>query len=309
MRRAVVVCCVLWARGASAGPGVVIEPSVPVHEVPLDISRVIAMRHGGDPVCILDDSRGTGSPGWLGIRDGADGFGYVRRDAVDLSPPPAAADFCHDVDAAGPVAIAAAGTFLPRRPVRILLGLGSGAAWLRDQSAMQHHIGSIGPTFNATLGFSIEDIVSISGSGGATFPSDNATFDQDVVSLGGTDPSTETSHLEVQSYSVAAGLRTPFYVLWPTANGVITGNAFADGGWAYIHGVRSIEHCIGCRKDDLDMGSGMFWRVGFEIARRNTVPTPRLAASYGLSVAYQSFLDDTAGLTRELRIGLILWFL
>lgn len=303
------VCCVLWARGALARPGVVTEASLQVREAPSDISRVIAVHHGGDPVCVLDDRRGTGSPEWLAIRDGGDGFGYVHRDAVDLSPPPSATEFCHDVDAAGPVAIAAGGTFLPLRPVRFALGFGSGAAWIRDASATQHHLGSIGPTFNATFGFSIEDIVSISGSGGATFPADNATFEQDVVSLGGTDPTTETSHLEVQSYSVAAGLRTPFYVLWPTATGVVTGNAFADGGWAYIHGVRTIEHCIGCRTDNLDMGSGMFWRVGFEIARRNTVPTPRVAASYGLSVAYQSFLDDTAGLTRELRIGLIVWLL
>jgi hypothetical protein len=280
--------------------------------------------------------------GWVVVRLPKGRVGYLRRAEVRLENlSQTAAHLCGEGPATGPVLAAssaaasrprtpasprqaadndddddddphdefhsplAAGTFIPLRPVRIMAGMGSGAAWLDPGVAGQHHIGTSGATFNLTVGFSIYDVVAITGSGGAAFPADHATFSQDVVPLlGGGSPSNATSSLEVQSYSLAIGPRTPFFTLSPRPNGAIAAALFANYGWASIHGIRTIEHCTNCRSEDLSFAGGTFWSGGLEIGKVSL--KPRVAAL--LSVAYQRYAPLT-GLTQELRVGFSMWFL
>ena len=317
MRVAVLlVSCVIWVPLASAAPGVIAVPRVEVYLAPSEVANVDSALVSGDPICVIDkqDDVSGEHPGWLAIRRPG-GIGYVRSEAVDLAvTSPAAAQRCKDAirEAERPSSpghtMAVAGMFLPRHRVRISLGLGGGATWLREQIAARHHIGSVGATFNGTVGLTIYDLVTISGLAGSTFPHDNASFMEDVVPLGGGDPSTEKSLLEVQSYSITAGLRTPFLVLRTRANGVFAGALFADAGWSYVHGIRTIEHCVNCRKEDLDLASGNFWRAGLDLESDTSPPGARIMASWGLSVAYQRYSAD-AGLTQELGIRFTIWLL
>ncbi|HEU4732731.1 MAG TPA: hypothetical protein VFT22_32770 [Kofleriaceae bacterium] len=308
---AFLVSCVIWVRVASAAPGVITAPRVDVYLAPSEVANVDSQLVSGDPVCVVDrqDDPSGAHPGWLAIRR-AGGIGFVRGDAVDLRvTSPAAAQRCEDA-ARGPVdpSAPAAGTFMPRHPVRISLGFGLGATWLREQAAVQHHIGSLAANINGTLGLTLYDLVTISGLGGGALPADHASFSQDVMPLGGGDPTTQTSHLEVQNWSIAGGLRTPFLILRTRAVGVFAGALFADAGWSYIHGIRSIEHCINCRKEDLDLASGSFWRAGFDLASDTSTPRSRIRASWGLSVAYQRY-DGDAGLIQALTLGFTIWVL
>jgi len=287
-----VVCCLLWVNLALAAPGMIIAPRVEAHEAPSEDAIVIAELPGGDPICIVDEKHDVGlsHPGWLAIRRPS-GIGYVRSEAVGLAvSSPAAARLCNDWESAVPASAqpttnssSAAdttavepGAFLTPHPMRILLGIGSGATWLRQETTAQHHIGSNGPTVNFTLGLTIYDVFAISGSGGAAFPSDNASFSQDVMPmLGGGDSSSAQSHLEVHRWSIAAGLRTPFFVLRRSTTGAFSAAAFADVGWSSIHGVRSIQDCSDCRTDDLAMTNGSFWRAGFAPRSPHTPASPR----------------------------------
>jgi hypothetical protein len=300
---AFLVFSVLRVGLVSAAPGVVVVPRVAVYLAPSEAATVDYQLVSGDPICVVDkqDDASGEHPGWLAIRRPG-GIGFVRTEAVDLAvASPAAAQHCD----AAPTAKALAGTFVPRHPVRILLGLGSGAAWLRETAAARHHIGNVGPTFHAVLGVTIYDLVTISGLGGAAFPSDDASFREDVMPLGGGDPSTQTSQLEVQSYSIAAGLRTPFLILRTTPTRVYAGALFADAGSSYVHGIRRIERCVNCRKEDLELASGGFWRVGVDLTSSMNPPIP---LSWGLSVAYQRYGADS-GLTQGLSIDLTFWIL
>jgi hypothetical protein len=155
------------------------------------------------------------------------------------------------------------------------------------------------------LGFSIYDLIAVTGTGGAVFPADHASFSQDVMPLGGGDPSTAQSSLEVQVYSIAVGPRTPFLVLRPGPAGGLVGALFADYGRARVHGIRSIDHCTNCTTEDLSFAGGTFWRVGAELG-----PMMSGVRNGGLvlSVAYQRYAAVT-GLTQELRLGFTWWLL
>jgi hypothetical protein len=308
---ACLVSFVVWVRVASAAPGVIAAPRVEVHLAPSEIANVDYQLVSGVPVCVVDrqDDASGDHPGWLAIRRPG-GIGFVRSEAVDLTvTSPDAVQRCEDA-ARGPVdpSAPAAGTFMSRHPVRISLGLGLGATWLREQAAAQHHIGSVAANINGTLGLTLYDLVTISGLGGGALPADDASFSQDIMPLGGGDPSTQTSHLEVQNWSFAAGLRTPFLVLRRRAVGVFAGALFADAGWSYIHGIRSIEHCVDCRKEDLDLASGSFWRAGFDLESDTSTPSSRIRASWGLSFAYQRYNGD-AGLIQAFTLGFMIWVL
>lgn len=278
-------------------------------------------------------------PGWVVVRLANAGLGYLRRSEIRLAdvsgtaerlcrggpatepvlasssaaashaPRPLAAlqptrtagDEPHD-EFQGPVP---AGTFVPLSPIRLLIGMGSGAAWLDPGVAAQHHIGSAGGTFNIALGFSIYDVFAVTGSGGAAFPADHASFNQDVVPLlGGGSASNATSSLEVHVYSLAIGPRTPFFSLSPSPNGAIAAALFANYGWASIHGIRMIDHCTDCREEDLSFAGGTFWSAGLEIGKVALKPH----AAFLLNVAYQRYAPQT-GLTQELHVGFSLWLL
>jgi len=204
-----------------------------------------------------------------------------------------------------------AGRLLPLHPVRIMLGLGTGAAWLTEQSAAQNHIESSGPLINFSAALTIYDIFAISFAGGGAFPSDNASFSQEVVpEQGGGAATTADSSLSVSRVSIAVGLRTPFLALIPTNKGWLAGALYADYGTAGIGGSRSISDCVDCRSEDLDFPGGTFWRVGLDLAAPSFSPKPIPGDmyGYGFTAAYQRY-QTGAGLTHEVQVGLTVWFL
>ena len=334
---AVLAAVVLGVSSASAGPGVIVAARVEAFEAPSETAGVVSELGRGAAVCVLDETNYAGvvhrSPGWLAIRlPGSGGIGYVRVEAIDLAAASPTADPSCGESASvtstphmapvttplfpqpgtaqrresGPVEAQmplVAGGFLPLQKTRFVLGLGTGVAWLSDQAVAQHQLSNSGAIINASVGFIFYDIFSMSASAGAAFPSDNAPFSEQVVpAQGGGDPTTAGSSVSVARYSVAVGLRTPFWALAPTEKGWFAGALFADLGSAGIQGNRSISDCNDCRSDSLDFPGGTFWRVGLDLA----VPSHSPMASYGFTIAYQRYLAG-AGLTQELQVGLSLW--
>ena len=167
---------------------------------------------------------------------------------------------------AAPGSAAAPTRFLPLHPIRGWLGLASGAAWLDSSAAARHHIGAVGPTFYLTLGAALYEVFSVSASFGAVFPADHASFTEDVVPLlGGGDPSTAHSTLEVHNYSFAIGPRTPLLALQRTNSGGWALAAFAEYGWSHITGKRWIDKCGDCRSEDFNLSGGQFVRGGVDV--------------------------------------------
>jgi hypothetical protein len=108
----------------------------------------------------------------------------------------------------------------------------------------------------------------------------------------------------VVSWSIAAGLRTPFWGLGQTQHGWVGAAVFALYGSASIHGSRSISNCVDCREDGLDMPGGTFWRFGVDLVFPSSKPT----ASYGLTLSYDRYAEG-AGFSDEVRIGFSCWLL
>ena len=194
--------------------------------------------------------------------------------------------------------------FLPPRPARFLLGMGTGLQWLDKASASMNQIDDSGITLNGTVGLVIYDVVMISAMAGVAFPSDHGGFSQEVeLENGGGDAHTADSSLTVASYSIAAGLRTPFWALGQVENGWVAGALFAQYGSSGVGGSRSIENCVDCRKDDIELPGGTFWLVGFDLL----IPSRKPSTSYGLTLAYQHYVSG-AGLSDEVRVGCSFWF-
>jgi len=339
----VLVCLALWVRPAAAGPGVIVASRVEAFTAPSSEASVAAQFGQGAPICVLDETIYSGlllhRVGWLAIRLPG-GVGYVPVETVDVTAaapevvdcgapeqaqdpgpavrPPSASPLVAPprpvlrrgrgresapAPAIRPALIA--GGFLPLRPARFLLGMGSGVAWLDRQSAAEHQFDDSGVTFNGTLGLTIYDIFMISGSLAAVFPSDHASFSEEVVlQMGGGDPHTADSSLSVTSYSIAAGLRTPFWAIGPTDSGWIAAALFAQYGSAQIGAHRSISNCVDCREDSLHMPGGTFWNIGVDLL----IPSHRPTVSYGLTASYQRY-GAGAGFTDEVRVGFSCWLL
>lgn len=195
------------------------------------------------------------------------------------------------------------GGFLPLRPARFVLGFGSGMEWLDKQAAAANQIGDSGITFNGTLGLTLWDIVTTSATFSLAFPSDLGSFTEEVVNeMGGGDPQTADSTLRVASYSIAIGLRTPFWAFGRVENGWAAGSLFAQYGTAGVSGSRTISDCSDCRKDDLSLPGGTFWRVGLDLF----LPARKPTVSYGLTASYERYAAG-AGLSDEFRIGFSYW--
>lgn len=195
------------------------------------------------------------------------------------------------------------GGFLPLRPARVVFGIGSGMEWLDKQAAAANQIGDSGPTFNGTFGLTLFDVIVTSATFSLTFPGDNGSFSETVVPvMGGGSPESADSSLTLASYSVAIGLRTPFWSLGRVANGWAAGSLFAQYGSAGISGMRSISNCTDCRKEDIHIPGGTFWRVGLDLL----LPTRKPAQSWGLTASYEHY-EAGAGLTDELRVGFSYW--
>jgi hypothetical protein len=192
------------------------------------------------------------------------------------------------------------GGFLPLRPARLAFSLGSGMAWLDKQTAAANQIGDSGVTFNGALGLTLYDIVMVSATFSFPLLSDNASFSQDVVpETGGGDPQSAHSSLNVGTYSIAIGLRTPFWAIGAMEHGWATGALFAQVGTAGVGASRTIENCSDCRDDHIEIPGGTFWRVGLDLLLPSRKPT----VFYGLTVSYERYAAG-AGLSDEVRIGL-----
>jgi hypothetical protein len=280
-------------------------------------------------------------PGWIAIRVPG-GVGYVPIEAVDTSAPAVAADpdasasapptpvlDCTlsraqdvqrrtltqvEIDAeeepaseARPTPVSdrsalIAGGFLPLRPVRVMFGLGSGVASLDKAAARSQGFADSGATLNGAFGVTVWDIFTASSSFSAAFPSDNGSFSQQVMPVGGGPISTADSSLSLVSYAVAIGLRTPFKALAPTSRSWVAGSLFAEYGSAGVTGNRSISDCKDCRSVDLAVSGGAFWQAGADLL----IPTRTPKVFWGLEVSYLSF---AAGATfgDELRVGVTCW--
>lgn len=325
----------LWASSAAATPGVIVGPGVAATAAPSDAASTIAKLGAGVTVCVLDDASYAGvvhrRPGWLAIRLPSGDVGYVHIEAVDLSAAPTDPGCREPVnlaDGTGPGATTATsrytdhrpdaraselpppltpllpGGFIPLHPARVVFGMDLGAAWLRDQAAAQQQIGTTGPLIDLSAGLLIFDIVMVSGSVGVTSPPDHDMFSQVVVPVNGGDPMTADSTIGVLRYSLALGVRTPFWVLGSTRNGSVAGALFANFGWAGVSANRTISNCSDCRNDELILSGGSFWRVGVDLA----IPTHSPNVAWGFTASYQSYLAD-ASLSQEFVIGLNCWLL
>lgn len=325
----------------SAAPGVIVVPRAAVYEAPSEDARVVSELGRDATICLVDPARDAGAaqvgPAWLVLRlPDHGGIGYVLREAVDLAAvAPEAWQLCGEPAPAGtppalplppppawhlrpptrpaslslrpppirpvPLEATSVGTFMPQHPVRIALAINTGAAWIQPPAAAQDQIDDQAILVNASLGLTIYDVFSISGSAGAAFPGDHASFTQEVMPEMGGDTSMASSHVEVQIYSLALGLRTPFLALGP--NG-FSGAVFADYGWSTFHAVRSITDCRDCRTDGLTMTDGSFWRAGIDLV----LPLGNPRMRYALTTAYQHY-NQAAGLLQEFHIGMAFWFL
>lgn len=332
-----------WVGSASAGPAVIAAPRIEAFSAPSRDASVVSELGHGAPVCVLDVTNYPGvllhRMGWLAIRLPG-GVGYVPIEAVDLAAAPEVPDCDASVTTPAPapasvqardpqrpprpraIALAAvpppsvrpgepasdrpaliAGGVLPLRPARFLIGLGSGLARISKESSAQHHIGDQSATFNGTLGFTIYDMFMASAAFSLAFPSDRASFSEEVVpAVGGGDPHSADSRLSVVSYSMAVGVRTPFWALGPTNRGWVAAALFAEYGTAGMHGGRSIPNCGDCRSDDLDLSGGTFWQAGIDLV----APTRRPTVYWGLTLAYQRYAASAA-FADEVRVGLGLW--
>lgn len=195
------------------------------------------------------------------------------------------------------------GGFVPLRHARVVFSLGSGVQWLDRATAAANRIGDAGPTFSGGFGLTLYDIVMISTAFAFAHVSDSASFSEQVVpEMGGGDPQSADSSLMVASYSIAAGLRTPFWALGAVENGWVATSLFAQYGSTGVTGERAISNCVDCRTDLLAIPGGTFWRFGLDLF----VPTRKPGHGWGLTASYDRY-DPGAGLRDELRIGLSLW--
>ena len=308
---------------AAAGPGIVVAPHIYARAAPSDDAIVLEVVVEGRPICLVDAANTP--PDWQTAEVGGRVV-YTRRDQVRaVSLPAGFANICVPEEAERAVAeaqtapraymrkvgltTAAPGsaaapitpaTFLPLHPIRGWLGLASGAAWLDSTAAARHHIGNVGPTFYLTLGAAIYEVFAVSASFGAVFPADHASFEQDVVPLlGGGDPSTAHSSLEVHNYSIAIGPRTPLLALQRTDTGEWALAAFAEYGWSDITGQRSIDNCSDCRSEDFTLSGGQFVRGGVDVG------VVGLGTGHGglfVTLAYSQYLAPS-GISGEMRLG------
>jgi hypothetical protein len=331
---AFLVCYVAWMHAVVAAPGVIVVPRAEVFAAPSETAAVVSELGSGAAICVVDETSEVGGPhmvpGWLPVRlPGRGDVGYVRSEAIDLNagsetsgqrcdPAPQAMKIeaqpapqplprpKHQAprSLAAVEPLPAVDWLVPLHPVRIAVGIGSGAAWLRKEAAAQHHMDDTGLTLNLGVGLTIYDVFSVSSSFGAAFPGDHASFTQDVMPILGGDATSAESHLDVYNLSIAVGLRTPFLALGSRGRGGPWAAMFADYGSSKIGGHRSIADCSDCRTDDLDLSNGSFWRVGLDLAP----PFRSSKAGWTFTAAYQHY-EAGAGFMQEIRIGLTAWFL
>lgn len=333
---------VLTAGSALAGAGEIVPSRVEAFSAPSSAAGVVAVLEHGAQVCVLDKTNYAGllyqRPGWVAIRVSG-GVAYVPVEAVaavDSATPESQAPGCEapeaasagvasdpeqpprshpspnsmvspakarDLDAADTDRSALiAGLFMPLRPARFMFGLGGGFARVSEQSAAQAGIGDSGAAINGTLKLTIYDLFMVSGAFSVAFPSDYRPFSQEVMPQFGGDVHSADSSLSIATYSVAAGVRTPFLALGSTSKGWIGAALFAEYGTAGFSGNRSISNCGDCRNDDLHMSGGSFWHAGLDLL----VPSRSSKVAWALAAAYRRY-EASAGFADEIYIDVGVW--
>ncbi|MEO7731216.1 MAG: hypothetical protein ABIY55_09610 [Kofleriaceae bacterium] len=290
--------------------------------------RTIADLADGVTVCVLDDASYVGvvhrKPGWLAIRVPSGDVGYVHTESLDLDVPAAPTDpVCLEpVNLSGPGVVPGAsretihdpkappidlpslwpGRFIPLHPMRVVFGMDIGTLWFRDQAAAQEQIGTTGTFFDLSAGLLIYDLFMISGSAGLGSASDYGSFTEVVVPELGGDPMTAESGLHMAKYSLALGVRTPFWALGPVNTGWMAAALFANYGWGAASGGRGIADCSDCSSTSFVLPGGSFWRVGVDLA----IPTQSPNAAWGFTASYQTY-EAGSSLSQEFMIGMNCW--
>jgi hypothetical protein len=339
---AALVYVVLTTGSALAGVGEIAPSRVEAFSAPSSAAGVAAVFEHGAQVCILDNTNYAGllyhRLGWVAIRVPG-GVAYLPAEvvaAVDPATSAAQLPGCEAVqgtsggaasdpeqapsprpsptfvvppakarDLEAPEtdrAALLAGLFVPLRPARFMFGLGGGFARVSEQSATQAGIGDSGATMSATLGFTIYDLFMVSSAFSVAFPSDYRSFSQDVMPQFGGDTHSADSSLSVATYSVAAGLRTPFLALGSTPKGWVAAALFGEYGIAGFSASRSIGDCGDCREDDLHMTGGSFWHAGLDLL----VPSRSSKVAWGLTAAYRRYVVGAA-FTDEIYVDVGMW--
>jgi hypothetical protein len=194
------------------------------------------------------------------------------------------------------------GHLLPLKPVDLSFSMGFGAMMIKPEVAAAQGIGSTGFAAGLGMELSVFDVFTLGGSVSVSSPSDSASFDEQVMPVGGGDVTTATSSLLVAAYSFELGAHTPFLVLGKHDHTAIAGALFTSLGWAGVSAERSIANCNDCEVAPLNLNGGMYIRGGAQLL----VTTDAKVRGWGFTAAYQGYTGD-ASLSGELLFSFNLW--
>ena len=199
--------------------------------------------------------------------------------------------------------------FMPLDPFSMFFGLHGGLTWLDPAATAQHRVNDFGGSFYGYTGFILYDLVTVTATFGASFPSDQGSFQEQVVPLFAPRSPVQNaeSSLQIIDYSVAIGPRTPNLCLspfeTPSGTNCIALAVFANLGTSSIKGQRFIHDCSGCRSEDLELGNGSFLELGADFG----MPS-RKKFGIGLTSSVRHYFRP-AGVHEELQLGFWLAFL
>ena len=308
---------------AAAGPGIVVAPHIYARAAPSDDAIVLEVVVEGRPICLVDAANTP--PDWQTAEVGGRVV-YTRRDQVGaVSLPAGFANICVPEEAERAVAEAQTA---PRAYMR-KVGLTTAAPGKRRRA---DHAGDVPSSASNPRMVGIgqrRGVARFDGRGETSYRRrwSNVLFDprrSDLRSvlgvgiirrrlpgrprqlrsgrvplLGGGDPSTAHSSLEVHNYSIAIGPRTPLLALQRTDTGEWALAAFAEYGWSDITGQRSIDNCSDCRSEDFTLSGGQFVRGGVDVG------VVGLGTGHGglfVTLAYSQYLAPS-GISGEMRLG------
>lgn len=326
MRIWVVVVCLTFARSAWAVPGVIAPSQAKLFSAPSTEASVVAVLSKGDHVCVVEHDAGElvlHRIGWLALRTSGD-VAYVPVEAVDVTNvssqaacpgPPRATTIAALPSATATVAAAPpppaevpetnrfAGVFVPLRKARFMFAVGGGVMAIDKTAARRNGLAQSSPAVHASTGVTIYDVFTVSLGFGFAAPTDESPFTQVVVREGDNKAFTASSSVDVEAFSLAVGVRTPFLALAATGKGWVATGLFAEYGAAAIAGHRGISNCSDCANNPIDLPNGRFWRAGLDVL----VPMMSSRSAWGLQVAYQRYAAG-AGFDHEIHAGLGGWF-
>lgn len=151
-------------------------------------------------------------------------------------------------------------------------------------------IGSRGLSFGASLEPEAFDIVTSSFYFGTVFVKDEDGFEQGVIDSSGR-ASVAGSSLNVNIFAASVGVRSPNLAL----TRLQTGNyavlwAFARGGYSGQWASRSIENCVDCSSEDIELGNGPLAEAGVAVG----LPSANNGLGFYTQILYRKYLVDSA---------------